>query len=426
MEKNDVKYPFYGQNAFYQTWDIDGTMIPRFNVSTNWQRLNTFRSTPNPGWMAVKNQTILPRGIKRLKLLDLGNGDFHKEDSQIHSLSYPYHSTSPFGSLGIHYSGPFLPLPADLMRIYALEYVPWPDLSNVTAELFGLGGTAISRTLPNKDHMSLLTSLLELRKDGLPRLFSATLARGMDRPVKDTAGQYLEYQFGWLPLINDVISLLTAVVDSKRILDEYRKLSGSHIRRRYAFDTIEKSFSDTRINTPPAPSSSNEYLSAGPVTLDISGTYTSKAWFSGAYRFPVPESKDSETQMERWAKEANHLLGIGITPEVLWNVTSWTWLLDWFVNIGNIVTNISYLGRDGLVLHYGYIMRHVHLEATFVNRGYLPRGGVVPLSAKISIDQKARRKASPYGFGLNPESFSLKQWSILGALGLARSPGKAL
>lgn len=53
-----------------------------------------------------------------------------------------------------------------------------------------------------------------------------------------------------------------------------------------------------------------------------------------------------------------------------------------------------------------------------------PRGVARPLGETIEVSRKVRRAASPYGFGLNAEAFSPKQWAILAALGLTRAPGR--
>lgn len=415
-----------GLGTYYQYRGYDGELTPRFVPTSGWESMVYFRSQPNPIWMAVHSDAYKkqPDSVKRLKRFDMGNGSFLKESTTITNLSHPYHQTSPRGVLQVSYAGPFLPTTSSLLRQYCLELVPWPNKANVSLDLLGLGSAAINRTLPTRTHASLAVTLAELRKEGLPQLIGIQTLKGKNGPVKNLAGEYLNFEFGWKPLISDVEKLLVSVRDSRKILEQYQRNSGKSIRRRYNFPERRETFSVRReVLTPSYPASSNEYVGTGNGYLTLSGVFTSNAWFSGAYRYLIPTDDSLMGKLKDWEREANLLLGTRITPEVIWNATSWTWLLDWFVNIGDVVSNISYLGQDGLVLHYGYIMRNTHLEAR-AHTTNVVRGSSRPLTCDVVIDQKARIKATPYGFGLNPESFTLKQWSILGALGLTRAPGK--
>lgn len=414
-----------GLGTYYQYRAYDGYKYPIFDPIQGWESSVYFRSQPNPAWMATRSDVYKRRPdlMERLTSLDLGNGAFLKESVVISELSHAYHQTSPFGALGVSYAGPFLPTTSPSLRAYALALVPWPSMANVSLDLIGLGSTAISRTLPTRTNASLAVTLAELRKEGLPRLIGLQSLTGREGPVKNLAGEYLNYEFGWKPLIKDVEKLLVSVRDSRKILEQYNRGSGRTIRRRYHFPDKKETFVWRREVTPPYPAASNEYNGAGNGTLTLSGTFTTKAWFSGAYRYLIPVDDSLLGKLKEWEREANLLLGTRITPEVIWNATSWTWLIDWMVNVGDIVTNLSYLGQEGLVLQYGYIMRHAQLEAD-VHSTSVPRGSNRQLSCKLVIDQKARIAATPYGFGLNPESFTSKQWSILAALGITKVPGR--
>lgn len=383
---------------------------------------NRFTSKDNGLWVAARDPAKKAHILKYAGALDMGNGSFFKERTDITEISHPDYTIGPKYPYTYKYSGPWLPGDSDRLRKLILEKIAWPSENDVSLDLFGLGGTAISRTLPTRSHVSLGVTLGELRKEGLPKIVGLS-ALDKHRGLGQKAGhEYLNVQFGWAPLISDFRKLLIAVRDSSRIIDEYRRKSDTHIRRRYHFPTSTETFDFVNTGTAPLPSLSAIWT--GPSTsVRISGTYVSDAWFSGAYRYSVPVGTDVLSSMKQWESEANRLLGLRITPELLWNTTAWSWLLDWFMTIGNMVTNISYIGKDGLVLEYGYIMRSLKVDAHITTLGR-PRDSATPASCRLVIDQKARRRASPYGFGINPSSLSAKQWSILGALGLTKAPGK--
>jgi len=122
-------------------------------------------------------------------------------------------------------------------------------------------------------------------------------------------------------------------------------------------------------------------------------------------------------------------LGTRLDPEVLWNLAPWTWMVDWVANFGDIVGNLSAIVADHLVMQYGYIMHEVIVTKEI----YFPRGlysrntypyissfDEKPWNVTLTYHSKTRTGASPFGFGLSPESFTTQQWAILGALGISR------
>lgn len=300
----------------------------------------------------------------------------------------------------------------------------WPQSGSVEdQELFALGGTAIARTIPTRSTSSLGVALVELLREGVPSIIGAQLkSNGMNS--KAAGGEYLNYQFGWAPLVRDIVSVLDTVRRSAEILEEYHRLSGQHIRRRYEFPVQTSVDTFTGPNILGADNADTFlYKGATGARPEVVRTMKTETWFSGAYRYHLPYGDDFLSKLRVWEAEANKLLGLRLTPELLWNVTPWTWLSDWFVSLGDVMTNISHIGRDGLTLHYGYIMRTTTIEAEVRLPGVYLHGNSVECSERVKLVRKVRRRASPYGFGLTPEALTPKQWAILGALGATRAPG---
>jgi hypothetical protein len=119
--------------------------------------------------------------------------------------------------------------------------------------------------------------------------------------------------------------------------------------------------------------------------------------------------------------KARRIYGLTLDPEVLWNLAPWSWFADWFVNAGDVVSNISDLSFDGLVMRFGYMMEH-SIVADEVRLGGSSFSGGTSLDTTIWLvtETKQRIRASPYGFGLTWESFSPRQLAILAALGVTR------
>jgi hypothetical protein len=170
-----------------------------------------------------------------------------------------------------------------------------------------------------------------------------------------------------------------------------------------------------------APSSDICYLS-GPGTVGntiLERKVTTRRWFSGAFTNYVPPSAEFGG-----LSAATKLLGLDLTPEVIWEVTPWSWAVDWFTNAGSIISNYTAFEIDGLVMRYGYIMEHVVSVNSYYHEG--PTGTIFGDAARPPVmefvtETKSRRRATPYGFGLDMGALSGFQQSIIAALGLSRA-----
>jgi hypothetical protein len=125
--------------------------------------------------------------------------------------------------------------------------------------------------------------------------------------------------------------------------------------------------------------------------------------------------------MDRYALLAKQL-GLTLTPEHLWNLTPWSWALDWFANTGSVLSNISDYANAGLVMRYGYIMETTYVSDTYTMEGAVRTDGVPFICPPLTLvtETKVRQQANPFGFGVSFESLSGFQLSILSALGISR------
>jgi hypothetical protein len=124
--------------------------------------------------------------------------------------------------------------------------------------------------------------------------------------------------------------------------------------------------------------------------------------------------------MQYWHSEASKILGTRLTPDTVWNLNPWTWAADWFANTGDLMTNVSNLDTDGLVLQYGYIMDEessimhriasLHLDAPYVS----------PSTVRDTEYKRCKRlPANPYGFTATLSTLTARQLAIIAALGLS-------
>jgi hypothetical protein len=150
---------------------------------------------------------------------------------------------------------------------------------------------------------------------------------------------------------------------------------------------------------------------------------TRKIWFKGAFTYFLPTGYESRNRVDRAALFASEILGLEITPETIWNLTPWSWAADWVSNIGDVMSNVSDFASDGLVLRYGYLMENTIIKDTYTVTGTdLHRYGPTTIQNTFITEVKKRRRATPFGFGLDEGSFTPRQTAIIAALGISRGP----
>lgn len=351
-------------------------------------------------------------------------------DDDVTAISYSLASTPTATGTVNYYVGPLWPIAPGLIepQITAL-----PSVASSDALLTTLGATAISRCKPGQPVVDLAVGFAELLREGLPHMVGSSLwqsrAKQLGPPPKRGSDEYLNWVFGWQPLLSDIMGAVNALRNQDALLSQYERDSGRLVRRRYDFP-IERTVTVDSIVSPRGPGATHTgalkalmFGGDGSVTqgtLTQTTTVEKERWFSGAFTYYLPAGYYSRNKMISAASKAKVLYGIELTPEVIWNLTPWSWAADWVANTGDVLSNVSDFGSDGLVMHYGYMM-----ETSTIHRNYLltqhQLRGVGDLSLTITKTVKRRIKASPFGFGLTWEDFSPRQIGILTALGISKS-----
>lgn len=329
------------------------------------------------------------------------------------------------------YSGPFLP-----WAPYNMSFPPSAASSDI--ELRAWGTKAIALCAPTNPTASVTTFLGEFLSEGIPESIGKSIRELKSFDPKSVAKaiskDHLNLQFGWLPILSDLQKIHSALQNAQKILDQFDRDSGRMVRRGWKFKP-ELSTSITEIpgtSRRPWTMRSNEVwydqvkLPKGQI---IQETKVSKTrWFSGAFTYFVPGMKPNgftSGDIDRRIAQAQKLLGAGLTPDDVWNLLPWSWLVDWFSNIGDVFKNLDAVILYNQVLVYGYVMEHTVSTYTYTLVGpyYLYNGAVGPVPPPISLvtETKRRLMASPYGFGLTYDGLSDMQKSILGALGVTHS-----
>jgi hypothetical protein len=318
----------------------------------------------------------------------------------------------------------------------------WWQLSD-PAELNSYGALAYTQASPLSEEFSLPAFVGELR-EGLPSLIPAVFmkntagwsdsVKGRLRDAKNAGSDYLNVQFGWIPLLNDVISIATALAKATvaiTAMDEihrYRELPEQEVTA-----LSEAGVRGDWNDIPSMPSMSPLALpSAAVAATVIKGTKTviqtkkSRMWFEGNF-VKLPKAS---LGLDRHMAQFDWLINTDLKPSDLWQIAPWSWLVDWFIDIGGLIEAFQTGTSNRILSTYAYAMREESLTTTVLMRNiFAQQGGSFTrtwtgpkdYSCVMVASRKRRIRANPFGFTLNPSvSLSLGQQLILGALGLTK------
>lgn len=302
-----------------------------------------------------------------------------------------------------------------------------PSLGDGT--LGAKGAKAISITAPTNSKADVAVGLAELYREGIPAMLGVETLRNRAHLAKSAGSEFLNIQFGWMPLVSEVRSAAKAIVDSDKILRQLDRDSGRNVRRRFEFpEELEVSIDYlSQGNAFPPPWLDINYWTNGVTTPTAVHKTVRNVWFEGAFTYYLDQSLYNNDSFGAIVDKARLLLGLKLSPDVLWNLTPWSWLLDWAVNIGPVLTNLSLFAQDGLTLRYGYTMETTEVSHQYTWPGLSANSisgsvGTVspPITGTWTGTRKKRIEQSPFSLGLLGQALSLRQIAILSALGITR------
>lgn len=332
---------------------------------------------------------------------------------------------------------------------YPLPDVDPPPFGDYVLGLNDFGTTAIERTRPGNPIASLGQFIGEIHD--LPQWPKILYHRS--RYLRDIGENYLNIEFGWKPFISDIRKMYryTQVVNG-RLLQLIRD-NGLPIRRtrKEVSDETSTIYELYESHTPFGPYGPDvgrgtgfdaRYYLTGP-SFDLFGSSMPGTarfkWsqqnvvetrFSGTFRYYVPDIGSL-----RWTNAAKlALMGGDLSPSLVWEIMPWSWLFDWFANLGSIISNLSANAVENEVLSNAYVTKHIlvrdkiDVDVTwdYYHQPY-PELEVFPGDGTVSYlhekETKLRQPSNPFAFGTpwaDWSSFSYRQLALLAALGITR------
>lgn len=191
----------------------------------------------------------------------------------------------------------------------------------------------LARTNPFRSDFSVPVMVKELVE-------VATMFKFLSRTLASTAGSaYLNYRFGWSAFIRDIQQLGGVTKVLERRLKEFQSLQQhGGLRRRVELDSYE---------TIDFTSSSVVASSPAPLYVRVNRTnrWHTKVWGSARW-FPAPGAwtfLDDLTPLESFNLAVRSVFDVQeISPQQVWDLIPWSWLIDYFVDIGSYLGAISH------------------------------------------------------------------------------------
>jgi hypothetical protein len=243
---------------------------------------------------------------------------------------------------------------------------------------------------------------------------------------KKAADHFLNHQFGWLPFLNDMLQGYDVYQNTSRYVHQLRRHNNEWVKRGGTLST-DSTLSDVVVTRdlaggvlPSLPTAfySDDAIASGERVESqyYTGSFD-KVWFEGRFRYYIPSLGLEDNNYHKIINRVQ-LYGLRLSPTLLWKITPWTWLADWYSNAGDVISNAedNYFGLASL---YACTMRNKGIHVVNNSTIYL-KGGPVQCTWSQEIETKSRWGGEPFGLGFDWDHWDPMQIAILASLGITR------
>lgn len=318
-----------------------------------------------------------------------------------------------------------------------------------TSQLKSDGTQLLTGLTPASPKVRVTAMLLELLF-GLPAVPGSAIVRGFD--ISKLGGEYLNIVFALLPTYDDAVKLAETLSHISKKIHQIRRDEGRRVRRRGGFPAVKKSevfsgseiqFAQGSVGLPYWGTRWNSFGGSGSTSLQTfwqsndasAGNYpavrqltmseTRKVELSASFTYVLPEIPGFSGRLEKYLAAYDSLLGLSLSAQAAWQVTPFSWLIDWFLDVRQNIAAISVGHDDNHAVNYAYAMETVErtamAELQFTNG--TPVQGVKFVRTGQTASFKRRIRANPYGFVSESDSAAWGPYrlAVLAALGLTKA-----
>lgn len=307
-----------------------------------------------------------------------------------------------------------------------------PSLESLEAE----AGAVMRSYVPTAPAMDLTRSLGELKDT--PRLLD--VLRSLNPRSAATYGSaYLTEEFGVAPTVSDVQTLADTIEKSDVILRQFVRDSARIVHRRATRQLDQSTVwadpiswpggSDTRLDAGVRVG----LLHTGWGSLDprpTSQVYVddrSELRVFSAFEYFVGDPYGATSRLDSYAAKARKLLGGGLTLSVGYELTPFSWMFDWFLDVGGLLQYQQTVADNGVFQRAGgWVYERTrtieHRISSYTDRVSTGKYHYTEGAGSCKQRFQMRRSGSPYSMSPTWDLNGF-QWGIAAALGAAKMPG---
>lgn len=200
-------------------------------------------------------------------------------------------------------------------------------IQNARNAALGRLQAARNRAKPDSTYADFAVSIAELRE-------VSQLVRSRASSLMSAFGSgYLAYAFGWTPIISDLLKLTNMAAATKKRIAWLRKNEGKPVKLKRSLYNFSSDLGELYSITRGTPYPFNT-IEIAEGDHPVYGVMSCKADYHNVIRYTLPKDADSLG----WDDEAfQYLIGLRPGLDLIWDITPWTWLVDWFTNVGDFI-----------------------------------------------------------------------------------------
>jgi hypothetical protein len=294
-------------------------------------------------------------------------------------------------------------------------------------------------TAPDRKIGSLGSTLIELIRGDVPSLlknFQEMMAAYKN--VRNYAGaEALNIMFGWTPLIQEWANIIKVGMGLERVIyyESFRR------KRQWDGPTYSASGSASSflsylgtpyaqfptLGLPGETTGGSSGLGGSIAATQFRDTAVEDYHFTSKYTGLAKAGRRAESFSDQ-AMDVAKRMGVIDDPEMIWDLTPYSWLVDWFTTMGESIANANvYSPLSGKYnVDYAYVTTRqtTSYERTLLrvpSAGWVRSLSVTSARGEQITVAKWRDRATPFGFGTQLGSLSASQFAILVALGFAKT-----
>lgn len=257
----------------------------------------------------------------------------------------------------------------------------------------------LARTNPSKPIVDVPIFLFELREaPNLIRIAGNNL-------IQKIASSNLNYQFGWKPLLSDLSGLLNlqSSIDKRAAHLSYLHANGG---QKVSTKKARVTRSDSGWTTVAFPGDGS--------SLQAQYHGFAERWVTSSW-VPIYDPRTGIPTINQIRQQAfRSTLGLTIDLSTVWNALPWTWLIDWFSNVGDFLETKRNI--CGFVPGPAWQMYHTESTAAYRYVG----GSLTKTLPSYTSVRKERTSASPSVLSASVPILTNRQLGILASLAVTR------